>query len=195
MSTLRIVHNPSLVAYGVLSVLLSMALFVTGSIMTSPANEQLGYLVSEVFTLLCLLISGAFAFIMRSNRGRPHQLQTYGFAFAVSILCWIISWLQQPVGASDRVLMSIVALHGVFWGTRCVALATQSEVLSKQSLLLALIGAAACSSGIFLATRPEITKLAAVTIAACYMLCLGLHLFYVSFLLRRGIATDPTTNG
>jgi hypothetical protein len=195
MSTLRIVHNPSLVAYGVLSVLLSMALFVTGSIMTSPANEQLGYLVSEVFTLLCLLVSVAFAFIMRSNRGRPQQIQTYGIAFAVSILCWLISWLQRPVGDSDHVLMSIVALHGVIWGTRCVALATQSETQSRQSLLLALIGAAACSSGIFLATRPEITKLAAVTIAACYMLCLGLHLFYVSILLRHGIATDSTANG
>lgn len=195
MSAVPIIRNPSLVAYGVLSVLLSMALFVTGSIMTSPVNEQLGYLVSEVFTLLCLLISFAFMLIMGSNRGLRRQYQTYGFALSFSILCWLVFLIQQPFGDSDHVLLSIVALHGIFWGTRCVALAMHPIVLSKQSMLLALIGAAACSSGIFLATRLEVTKLAAVTIAACYMLFLGLQLFFVSFLLHREVVVAPTTKG
>jgi len=166
-----------------------MILLVIGSIMTNPIYEQLGYAVSEVFTVFSLLISGAFALVMRSNRGFSGRLWTYGIALAVSILCWLIFWLQQPFGGSDRGLLNLVALHGLFWGTRCVALATRSEAISGKSLLFALIGAAACSTGIFLATRSEMSKLMAVTIAGCYMLCLGLQLFFVSFLLHRELAT------
>lgn len=193
MSPARKIRNPSLIAYGTLTVLLSMALFVIGSIMTNPLYEELGYLMSEVFTLLCLLLASGYTFLTMSDRGSPHQSQTFGLALFASVLCWLVLWIQQPLSDSDRVLLSLVALHGLFWGARCVAISQQSGALSPRSITCLLIGAAACSAGIILATQSAITKLVAVTTAGCYMLCLGLQLFVVSLLLNRQTVQAPVT--
>jgi hypothetical protein len=190
MSNVAVVRNPSLVAYGALSVLLSMALFVIGTIVTNPVYEEPGYLVAEVLTFLCLLLSGVFTFLMRSERTSRSRSHAYGLALTVSILCWFVIWIQHPVSNADRVLMNLVALHGLFWASRCVVLARQSDALTAKSLLITVIGATACSTGIFLATRSGMTKLEAITAAACYMLCLGLQLFLVSLLITSPTATE-----
>jgi hypothetical protein len=195
MSAARIIRYPSLIAYGVLSVVLGMALFAIGSVMTDPTYEQVGYLVSEVFTLLCLLISAVFTFMMRSNKTCPRGFTVYGLALAVSVLCWLGLWIRQPFNDSDRILLSLVALHGLLWGARCVTMSAQSELSSGRSIALVLAGATACAAGIMLATQSGTTRLAAVTAAACYMLCLGLQLFVVFFLITGQSATVPLAEG
>lgn len=188
MSVVRMIRNPSLIAYGVLSIVLAMALCLAGLVMTNPTFEDLGYVVSATFTLICLLTCGVFAFVMRSRVGKPRHFTNCVVALSVSILCWIVRWMLQPIAGSDHTLMASIGMHGLFWGVWCVALGLEFEVLCARSIGLALIGAFACSGGIVLATHSDSSKIGAVTAGAWYMLCLGVQMLFVWFLIHRADA-------
>lgn len=188
MSAVRMIRNPSLIAYGVLSIVLAMALCLAGLVMTNPTFEDLGYVVSATFTLICLLTCGVFAFVMRSRAGKPRHFTACVAALSVSSLCWIFRWILHPIAVSDHTLMVSIGMHGLFWGVWCLALALELEVLCARSIALALIGAFACSGGIVLGTHSDGSKISAVTAGGCYMLCVGIQVLFVWFLLHRAHA-------
>jgi hypothetical protein len=165
-----------------------MALALTGSVMTNPTFDELGYVLSATFTLLCLLTCGVFAFVMRSRLGSRRHFGMCALALSVSILCWVLRWILQAVTGLDNTLMTSIGMHGLFWGVWCVGLALELEVMCAKSIILALVGAFACSGGIVLATHSASSRISAVTAGSWYMLCLGVQVLFVWLLLQRAPA-------
>jgi hypothetical protein len=179
------VGSPSLVAYGVLTVCLGTALSAMGTFMTNPIREELGYLLAEVFTGLCLVIASVFAGAMRARVQSTRNVAIYLLAWTFSVLCWFVCWILQPSTEDFPLLLSLVGLHGLFWGLWCVRLAMDFRSLRSRAAILCLFGGITCSVGIILATRSGIGRLSAVTAAACYMLFLGTQTLVTAALLHR----------
>lgn len=188
MSNVWKAGSPSLVAYGILTVFLGMILSVCGTFMTKPMGEELGYLLAEVFTGFCLLVASVFLGVMRARTESTRNFAVYLLAWTASIVLWFVCWLFQPSTEDFPLLLSLVGLHGLFWGLWCVGLALDFRMLRARSLILCLLGGATCSLGIILATRSGIGRLSAVTAAACYMLFLGTQTLFTAVLLHREFA-------
>lgn len=177
--------SPSLIAYGVLTLCLGMLLSAIGTFMTNPMREELGYLLCEVFTGLCLVIAGTFLGVMRARAQTTRNVAIYLLAWTASIICWFVCWILQPSTDDFLLLLSLAGLHGLFWGLWCVGLAVEFRSHKARAAVLCLFGGITCSLGIILATRSEINKLDAVTAAACFMLFLGTQTLFTAVLLHR----------
>ncbi|KAA6456270.1 hypothetical protein DYQ86_26095 [Acidobacteria bacterium AB60] len=180
--------SPSLIAYGVLTVVLGMLLSVCGTVMTKPITEELGYLLAEVFTGFCLLVASVFAGMMRARGESTRNIAIYLGAWTASVVLWFVCWLLQPARDESPLLLSLTGLHGLFWGLWCVGLALQFRALKARAAMLCLFGGSMCSAGILLATRTGISRLAAVTAAACFMLLLGTQILFTAIVLHREFA-------
>ena len=185
MSNLSKAGSPSLIAYGVLTVCLGMILSVCGTFMSNPMRDELGYLLAEVFTGFCLLIASVFLGVMRAQTESTRNVATYLLAWTASTVCWFVCWLFQPSTEDFPLLLSLTGLHGLFWGLWCVGLALDFRSLKARALVLCAFGGTTCSLGIILATRSGISRLGAVTAAACYMLFLGTQTLLTAVLLHR----------
>jgi hypothetical protein len=185
MSNVWKAGSPSLIAYGVLAICLGMILSVCGTIMSTPMWEELGYLLAEVFTGFCLLVGSVYLAVMRSRTESTRNVSVYLLAWTISIVLWFVCWLLQPATEDFPLLLSLVGLHGLFWGLWCVGLALDFRALKARVLLLCMFGGTTCSLGIILATRSGIGRLSAVTAAACYMLFLGTQTLLTAILLHR----------
>jgi hypothetical protein len=179
------VGSPSLVAYGVLTICLGMALSASGTFMTNPMREELGYLLAEVFTGLCLVIASVFVGVMRARIHSTRNVAIYLLAWTFSVACWFVCWIIQPSTEDFPLLLSLAGLHGLFWGLWCVGLAMDFRSLRSRAAILCLFGGTTCSVGIILATRSGIGRLSAVTAASCYMLFLGIQTLVTAALLHR----------
>jgi len=179
------VGSPSLVAYGVLTICLGMALSATGTFMTNPMREELGYLLAEVFTGLCLVIASVFLGVLRARIHSTRNVATYLLAWTFSVACWFVCWILQPSTEDFPLLLSLAGLHGLFWGLWCVGLAMDFRSLRSRAAILCFLGGTTCSIGIILATRAGVGRLSAVTAASCYMLFLGIQTLVAAALLHR----------
>jgi hypothetical protein len=177
--------SPSLIAYGVLTVCLGMILSVCGTVMTKPMGEELGYLLAEVFTGFCLLIASVFLGVMRARTESTRNVAIYLLAWTASIVLWFVCWLLQPSTEDFPLLLSLTGLHGLFWGLWCVGLALDFRSSKARAFVLCAFGGITCSLGIILATRSSVSRLGAVTAAACYMLFLGTQTLFTAMLLHR----------
>ena len=184
------VGSPSLVAYGVLTICLGMALSATGTFMTNPMREELGYLLAEVFTGLCLVIASVFVGVLRARIHSTRNVATYLLAWTLSVACWFVCWILQPSTEDFPLLLSLAGLHGLFWGLWCVGLAMDFRSLRSRAAVLCLFGGTTCSIGIILATRSGVGRLSAVTAASCYMLFLGVQTLVTAALLHRQPVKD-----
>ncbi len=184
------VGSPSLVAYGVLTICLGTALSAAGTFMTDPIREELGYLLAEVFTAMCLLMAGAFVGFMRMRLRSTRNVAVYLLAWTVSVLCWFVCWLLQPTTEDFSLLLSLTGLHGLFWGLWCVGLALDYRGLRARAAILCFFGGTTCSIGIMLATRTGIGRLSAVTVSACFMLFLGIQTLITAALLHRQFVSN-----
>jgi hypothetical protein len=153
--------------------------------MTRPAGEELGYLLAEVFTGFCLLGASVFLGVMRAKTESPRNAAIYLFAWTASIVLWFVCWLFQPATQDFPLLLSLAGLHGLFWGLWCVGLALNFRSLKVRAFILCTSGGVTCSLGIILATRSGISRLSAVTAAACYLLFLGTQTIFTAVLLHR----------
>lgn len=153
--------------------------------MSTPMWEELGYLLAEVFTGFCLLVASVYLAVMRSRTESTRNLSVYLLAWTISIVLWFGCWLLQPTTEDFPLLLSLVGLHGLFWGLWCVGLALDFRALKARVLVLCTFGGTTCSLGIILATRSGIGRLSAVTAAACYMLFLGTQTLFTAMLLHR----------
>lgn len=185
MTNSQTVGSPSLVAYGVLTICLGMALSASGTFMTDPIREELGYLLAEVFTAMCLLIASVFVGFMRSRLRSNRNVAIYLLAWISSIACWFVCWLLQPTTEDFSLLLSLTGLHGLFWGLWCVGMALDFRNLRARAAILCFFGGTTCSAGIMLATRTGIGRLSAVTASACFMLFLGIQTLVTAALLHR----------
>jgi len=179
------VGNPSLVTYGVLTICLGMALSASGTFMTNPMREELGYLLAEVFTGLCLVIASVFVGVLRARIHSTRNVAIYLLAWTFSVVCWFVCWILQSSTEDFSLLLSLAGLHGLFWGLWCVGLAMDFRSLRSRAAILCLFGGTTCSIGIILATRSGVGKLSAVTAASCYMLFLGIQTLITAGLLHR----------
>jgi hypothetical protein len=179
------VTSPSLVAYGVLTICLGMALSASGTFMNDPIREELGYLLAEVFTGLCLVIASVFVGVMRTRIQSPRNVAIYLLAWTASVACWFVCWILQPSTEDFSLLLSLTGLHGLFWGLWCVGLAMDFSSLRSRAAILCLFGGTTCSLGIIIATRTGIGRLSAVTAASCFMLFLGIQTLATAALLHR----------
>jgi hypothetical protein len=155
--------------------------------MTDPMREELGYLLAEVFTGLCLVVASVFVGVMRSRINSARNVAVYLLAWTFSVVCWFICWVFQPSTDDFSLLLSLTGLHGLFWGLWCVGLALNSRSLRGRAAILTFLGGTACALGIILATRSGMGRLAAVTAAACYMLFLGTQTLLTAALLHRHV--------
>lgn len=185
MSNLWKAGSPSLIAYGVLAVCLGMILSVCGTFMTHPMGEELGYLLAEVFTGFCLLVASVFLGVMRARTDSTRTIAVYLLAWTASIVLWFVCWLLQPSTEDFPLLLSLVGLHGLFWGLWCVGLALNFRMLKARALILCTFGGTTCALGIILASRSGIGRLSAVTAAACYMLFVGTQTLFTAILMHR----------
>jgi hypothetical protein len=185
MSNIWKAGSPSLIAYGVLTICLGMILSATGTFMTNPMREELGYLLCEVFTGLCLVITSVFLGVMRARTQSTRNVAIYLLAWTASIVCWFVCWLLQPSTEDFPLLLSLAGLHGLFWGLWCVGLALEFRSLKARAAALCAFGGITCSLGIILATRSGMGRLSAVTAAACFMLFLGTQTLFTAVLLHR----------
>ena len=181
------VGSPSLVAYGVLTICLGMALSTSGTFMTDPMREELGYLLAEVFTGICLVVASVFVGVMRTRIHSNQHAAIYLLAWTFSVVCWFVCWIFQPSTEDFSLLLSLAGLHGLFWGLWCVGLALDAGFSRGRAAILCLLAGTACSLGIILATRSGMGRLAAVTAAACYMLFLGTQTLLAAALLHRQV--------
>ncbi len=179
------VGSPSLVAYGVLTIVLGMALSASGTLMTNPMGEELGYLLAEVFTGICLVIASVSVGVMRAKINSTRNVAIYLLAWTLSVVSWFVCWILQPSTEDFSLLLSLAGLHGLFWGLWCVGLALDFRSLRGRAAILCFFGGTTCSIGIILATRSGIGKLSAVTAAACYLLFLGTQTLVTAALLHR----------
>src|SRR6266567_4248735 len=179
------VGSPSLIAYGVLTICIGMALSAAGTFMTNPMREELGYLLAEVFTGFCLVIASVFLGVMRARTESNRNVAIYLFAWTASIACWFVCWLLQPSTENFPLLLSLAGLHGLFWALWCVGLALEFRSLKARVAILCFFGGTTCSLGIILATRSGVGMLSAVTAAACFMLFLGTQTLFTAALLHR----------
>ena len=125
--------SKSLTKNGVLMIGLGTTLCALGSLMARPMNEQLGYLLAEVLTALCLLLVCASVGI-RENNPLPQRLSAvYLAAGAASIVCCLIFWLVQSASADLRLLGILAGLHGLVWGAWYLRLAFQFQSNSDQA--------------------------------------------------------------
>lgn len=175
----------SLVAYGVVVVCLGMILSVCGTFMTHPMGEELGYVLAEAFTGFCLFGASVFMGVIRAKTESTHNVVVYLLAWTASIVLWLVCWLFQPSTQDFPLLLSLAGLHGLFWGLWCVGLALNFRSLKARAFILCSIGGITCSLGIILATRSGISRLSAVTAAACYMLFVGAQAIFAAVLLHR----------
>ena len=154
--------------------------------MTNPMKEELGYLLAEVFTGFCLLIASVSLGVMRARTESTRNVAVYLLAWTASIVCWFVCWLLQPSSEDFPLLLSLAGLHGLFWGLWCVALALNLRASAARAVVLCVFGGTTCSLGIILATRSGISRLSAVTAAACYLLFLGTQTLFAAAVVHRG---------
>jgi len=180
--------SKSLTKNGVLMIGLGTVLCALGSLMAKPMNEQLGYLLAEVLTALCLLLV-CVSVEVRANKALPQRLSAiYLAAGAASIVCCLVVWLIQSATADLRLLGILAGLHGLVWGAWYLRLAFQFQSNSIKQLTLVATAATTSSLGIILATRPGLSKLGSVTAVGCYMIVLGMQLYLTSAFLYREYA-------
>ncbi len=195
MATALESKRKSLTKNSVLMIGLGTALCALGSLMAKPMNEQLGYLLAEVLTALCLLLVCAFVG-MRENNAPPQRLSAIYLAAGVaSIVCCLIFWLVQSASADLRWLGILAGLHGLVWGAWYLRLAFQFRSNSIKQLMLVATAATTSSLGIILATRPGLSKLGSVTAVGCYMIVLGMQLYLTSAFLYREYARATVQSG
>jgi uncharacterized membrane protein HdeD (DUF308 family) len=180
--------SKSLTKNGVLLIVLGTMLCALGSMMARPMNEQVGYLLAEVLTALCLLLVCVSVGI-RENTALPQRPDAVHLtAGAASIVCCLIFWLVQSASADLRLLGILAGLHGLVWGAWYLRLAFQFHSNSVKQLMLVATAATTSSLGIILATRPGLSKLGSVTAVGCYMIVLGMQLYLTSAFLYREYA-------
>jgi len=179
------VGSPSLIAYGVLTICLAMVLSASGTFMTDPIREELGYLLAEVFTGICLVVASVFVGVMRARFQSTRDVAIYLSAWTLSVVAWFVCWQLAPATDDFPLLLSLVGLHGLFWGLWCVGLALDIRTLRARAAILCTLGGITCSVGIILATRSGMGRLGAVTAAACYLLFLGTQTLLTAALLHR----------
>lgn len=185
MATVLQLQSKFLTKYGVLMIALGTALCALGSLMARPMNEQLGYLLAEVLTALCLVLVCVTAGI-RENHALPQHLgAVYLAAGAASIVCFLALWLVQSASVDLRLLGILAGLHGLVWGAWYLRLAFQFQANSIKQLMLVAAAATISSLGIILATRPGLSKLGSVTAVGCYLIVLGMQLYLTSAFLYR----------
>jgi len=83
------VGSPSLIAYGVLTICIGMALSAAGTFMTNPMREELGYLLAEVFTGFCLVIASVFLGVMRARTESNRNVAIYRELPPAAELGWL----------------------------------------------------------------------------------------------------------
>lgn len=180
--------SKSLTKNGVLMIGLGTALCALGSLMARPMNEQLGYLLAEALTALCLLLV-CVSVGTRENQAQSQRLSTvYLAAGAASIACCLVFWLVQSASVDLRLLGILAGLHGLVWGGWYLKLAFQFQPNSIKQLMVVATAATTSSLGIILATRPGLSKLGSVTVVGCYMIVLGMQLYLTSAFLYREYA-------
>jgi hypothetical protein len=188
MAAALALQSKSLTKNGVLMIGLGTALCALGSLMAKPINEQLGYLLAEVLTALCLVLVCVTAGI-RENDALPRRLgAVYLAAGAASIVCCFALWLVQSASVDLRLLGILAGLHGLVWGAWYLKLAFHFQANSAKQLTLVAAAATTSSLGIILATRSGLSKLTSVTAAGCYMIVLGMQLYLTSAFLYREYA-------
>jgi uncharacterized membrane protein HdeD (DUF308 family) len=188
MAAMPETKSKSLTKNGVLMIGLGTTLCAMGSLMAKPMNEQLGYLLAEVLTALCLLL--VFASVgIRENNALPQRLSAVYLAASVaSIVCCLVFWLIQSASADLRLLGILAGLHGLVWGAWYLRLAFQFRSNSVKQLMLVATAATTSSLGMILATQPALSKLGSVTVVGCYMIVLGVQLYLTSAFLYREYA-------
>ena len=183
--TWRIGRNPLLWGHGLLMLCLGVALCCLGSIMSDPAFLEAGYKIATTFTVLCLLVPGAFLLIVRQRIGRRRQMAVNVVAGASLIGCWLILWLLQS-GPADLLFLNVLAgFHGVFWSIWYMKLACTFQENAKKASLLCVLAATTSFPGIILAIQSNISKLSAVTEVAWYALFVGVQILLTSMYLHR----------
>lgn len=186
-STLK-VGRYFLTRHGVLMIGLGTALCALGSLMARPAREQLGYVLAESLTAICLLIA-CVSLGMRGNKALPQRFAaTYLMAGAASIVCYLIFWLIQSASLDVRVLGIFAGLIGLVWGSWYMRLAFQFQSNSIKALLLCGLAATTSSLGIVVATRSGLSRLSAVTATGCYLIVLGIQIYLTAAFLHREYA-------
>jgi hypothetical protein len=181
-------NSNSLTRKGVLLIGLGTTMCALGSVMAKPMNEQLGYVLAEALTAVCLLIV-CISIGTRKNAIAPQSpLSIYAMAGAATIVCCLIFWLIQSPSADLRLLGILAGLHGLVWGAWYLRLAFQFQPNSMKQVMLVATAATTSSLGIILATRPGLTKLGSVTAVGCYMILLGMQLYLTSAFLYREYA-------
>ncbi len=166
---------------------LGIALFLLGSLMTTPGFETPGYITAVFLMAACLLVPVMIAGVRILENAFWRNRRFFGYLLAGMLLmaCWMVYWLRQPNPLDIDMVGILVGLHGIFWGAWYARLAFHLKANTRKAAMLCVLAGTTTAIGIVLAGRAQLTDTVAVTAAACYAMFLGVQILLTAPYLFR----------
>lgn len=174
------VHTTVMVLQGLLTVGLGLTLFWISATMTNILFEIAGCVATVLLTAACLLVVGVIDCVggLAIRKGHRRELHIYLLAGATSMIAGLFFWLNAE--ASVQILATLAGLHGLFWGAWDLRFASHLRDHPRERRLLRVLGGITIGLGVLLAAGMELSSWSAVTLLACYLTYIGVHILLIA---------------
>lgn len=179
------VHTTVLIVQGVLMIGLGLALFWVSSTMTNILYEVAGCIVAVLLTAACLLLIGVIDCIagLTIRKGHRRELHFYLFFGATSMIAGLFFWFSQ--WGSVQILVTLAGLQGLFWGVWDLRFASHLKDHLRERRALRILGGITLGLGLLLVAGMELSSRGALTLLACYLTYIGIHVLMIGLYIYR----------
>ncbi len=174
------VHTTVLILQGLLTVGVGLTLFSISATMTNILFEIAGCVAAVLLTAACLVIAGVIDCIggLEIRKGHRRELHIYLLVGATSMIAGLFFWFSAE--GSVQILAMLAGLHGLFWGIWDLRFASHLKDHPRERRVLRVLGGITIGLGILLVAGMEFSSRFAVTLLACYLTYIGVHILLIA---------------